>query len=293
MKKRSAFSLIELSVVVLIIGILIAGVSQSSRLVKQARLKTARTLTTSSPAAGVSNLVAWYETSLESSFSSTQAYDATALTAWYDNSPQTAYKNNATGTATYYEYIFNGGIPSVRFNGTSNSMALADVSSLIASDYTVFVVEQRRATGAMYFLGGTATSTTANTNLTVGYSSSTAIAFYQGGSTNNISYAVSTYSNPTAAMHTFMLNRAAATPIASYWKNGAVSTSAVDNSSTSYVTALTAFAGAAIGASTISGTAVYFNGDLGEIIVYNRALKTEERQAIESYLSKKYGITVS
>jgi len=40
-----AFSLIELSIVVLIVGILIAGVTQGSRLIRESKVKTARTLT--------------------------------------------------------------------------------------------------------------------------------------------------------------------------------------------------------------------------------------------------------
>ncbi|MFM7621060.1 MAG: prepilin-type N-terminal cleavage/methylation domain-containing protein, partial [Alphaproteobacteria bacterium] len=46
---NKAFSLIELSIVILIIGILVAGVTQSSRLVNQFRLTSARNITLSSP----------------------------------------------------------------------------------------------------------------------------------------------------------------------------------------------------------------------------------------------------
>lgn len=47
-KFNKAFSLIELSIVILIIGILVAGVTSSSRLINQMRLTSARTLTQSS-----------------------------------------------------------------------------------------------------------------------------------------------------------------------------------------------------------------------------------------------------
>jgi hypothetical protein len=33
-----------------------------------------------------------------------------------------------------------------------------------------------------------------------------------------------------------------------------------------------------------------FNGDIGEIIVYDRRLNTEERTSVEGYLKKKWGI---
>jgi prepilin-type N-terminal cleavage/methylation domain-containing protein len=58
--KISAFSLIELSVVILIIGILVAGVTQSSRLIAQFRLKTAQNLTINSPVSSIKNLSTWY-----------------------------------------------------------------------------------------------------------------------------------------------------------------------------------------------------------------------------------------
>lgn len=51
LKKITAFSLIELSIVVLVIGILIAGFIQGSKLVSKAALNSARTLTESSPVA--------------------------------------------------------------------------------------------------------------------------------------------------------------------------------------------------------------------------------------------------
>ena len=50
-----------------------------------------------------------------------------------------------------------------------------------------------------------------------------------------------------------------------------------------------AFAGAALGRYVSS----YFNGDIGEVIIFTRALRNDERMAIENYLSKKYDIKIS
>jgi hypothetical protein len=41
------------------------------------------------------------------------------------------------------------------------------------------------------------------------------------------------------------------------------------------------------------GGAYYYKGDIAEIIMFTSALTTEERQAIESYLSQKYSITIT
>ena len=63
MKNHSklAFSLIELSVVILIIGILVLGVTQGSRMMYEAKLKSAISLTQSSPVISMENLVLWLE----------------------------------------------------------------------------------------------------------------------------------------------------------------------------------------------------------------------------------------
>jgi len=37
----------------------------------------------------------------------------------------------------------------------------------------------------------------------------------------------------------------------------------------------------------------FHNGYIAEVIIYNRALNTEERKSIEAYLSKKYAIKVA
>jgi Ca2+-binding RTX toxin-like protein len=44
---------------------------------------------------------------------------------------------------------------------------------------------------------------------------------------------------------------------------------------------------------TVSGTNYYFNGEIAEMVNYDRALDTEERQNIESYLSQKWATPFS
>jgi hypothetical protein len=55
-------------------------------------------------------------------------------------------------------------------------------------------------------------------------------------------------------------------------------------------------------ANTISGlnitrlgsiSAAYANADLGEFLVWNRVLSAAERQRVERYLARKWGITVA
>jgi len=47
--KKVAFSLLELSVVILIIGLLVIGITKGKRIIDQARLRSSLALTNSSP----------------------------------------------------------------------------------------------------------------------------------------------------------------------------------------------------------------------------------------------------
>lgn len=281
--KKNAFSIIEISIAILIIGILISGILQSKLMIKKARLTTAQTLTKTSPVNDIENLVAWYETSLDSSFVASEAKNATAIGTWYDNNPHAISRKNATQSTTankpkFYVNVFNDALPAVRFDGANDYLDF-DGAALINNSYTIFVVEQRRAAGYLPFIGGTGSSL--NTVLVLGYSSSTNIT--QSQYTNDLNYTIAAYSSPTVKIHTFKLNT---TSGKSYWISGGVSEDAAEETQTA---SLTSFAGSNLG--KFSGN--YFNGDLGEIIIFNRALKTNERRLIEKYLGEKYNITIS
>jgi len=281
---KKAFSLIELSIVILIIGILIAGVTQSSRLIKQFRLKTAQNLTQSSPVSSIKDLVLWYETSMDGSIADSEKEEGALVTNWYDINPQSAFKNNATqGTVTnqpsFRENVFNGAIPAVRFDGVDNFMTF-DGTIVVGTNYTIFVVEQRRdgATDS-YFISGT--TQTLNNNLILGYRDTDTIT--QAHFANDLDFDISAYSTPIPRIHTFLFNT---TSGKSYWMNGGVNP---DRSEPTQTAALISYGGASIARYTTD----YYNGDIAEIIIFTRALKTEERQAVETYLSKKYAITIS
>jgi prepilin-type N-terminal cleavage/methylation domain-containing protein len=68
LRKITAFSLIELSIVILVIGLLIAGALQGSNMISKAALSSARTLTESSPVASIRSLSLWFESTSKASF---------------------------------------------------------------------------------------------------------------------------------------------------------------------------------------------------------------------------------
>lgn len=278
----------EMAIVILIAAVLAAGIIQGSKLIKRSRLAAAQTLTQNSPANDTEGMLLWYETSLTSSFLDSEAQNNTSVSTWYDNNPKAmtrlnATQNTATNKPLFIEEVFYGAIPAIRFDGNNDYMSF-DGSGLTGNSYTIFIVEQRRAAvsgGDNAFLAGTSSVTNANLHLL--YRTNTTIHF--GQYNNDISSSVPAYGSPTPRIHTFNLNTSYGKR---YWLNGGDNPDAFDNAVGQRAT-LIAFSGSALGR-YLSG---YFNGDIAEVILFNRSLKTEERQLIEIYLSKKYNITIS
>ena len=290
----SAFSLIEISIVILIVGILVAGVTQSSRLISQAKINSAQSLTQSSPASSVKNMSLWIESTLDTSFDLAETDNSSTITNWYDINPQVSSKSNFTSTAkpTYLLNSINGR-PAIKFNGASNFMTAENFSNIITKSATVFAVVKMPSNLADQVIFGKR-STNANielaTTLAANYWS-----FCDATScikpTNSPTPAISA-NNPYVLSVVYTGNSVTSSTTSTgltFFNNGTAlssgsqtTSSAPDNSVTAPLT---------LGAST-SGTTAFFGGHIGEIIIYDRALKREERQSIETYLGKKWGIVM-
>ena len=275
----SAFSLIELSIVVLIIGVLIAGVTQGSRLVAESKLKSARGLTASSPVNSITNLTLWLDSTSEKSF--IDAENGTAISTWYDLSEQNVNKNSAiAGNAPTYVTNSLNGLPVIRFNGTSNYLTF-DGTSLAGSDYSIIVVERRLDNRVnSYFISNNG-STIANNILYLGYRTDTLVTFAQFANDYNIT--VSGFSSAKKAIiHSFRFSKNLGK---NYYLNGISQTlipvGAVPTQG------LLAYNNAQIGRAEAT---YYYYGDIAEIIIYNKYLKNSEKDDIERYLSKKWAI---
>jgi prepilin-type N-terminal cleavage/methylation domain-containing protein len=90
-QNKLGFSLIELSVVILVLGILTIGITQGSRIVLESRLKSARSLTAASPVNATPNLTLWLDTTSANAFDS-NVVDGSAVANWYGINNQ---NNNA------------------------------------------------------------------------------------------------------------------------------------------------------------------------------------------------------
>lgn len=286
--KRFGFSLMELSIVLLVTSTLIFGISRSSGVSYEARVAAAQALTKSSPVNSIPDIVAWYETSLRTSFSPTVNFNGASVANWLDNS--TAGNDVSSVSApTYIEDAING-LPVVRFatnpsttSPTANTAIYMtfDATKLQSSDYTIFVVEERIVTMATanYFLGlgGTSGSNSFGYNAT----GKAAIATNPSITSIAVPALAATLPKIIPRILTFYSNSANSTNYVfvggTPGANSGSATKITLNSTTGY-----------IGAG--SSTAGWYSGDIAEIIIYNRALTIDERNNIQYYLSKKYSI---
>ena len=82
-----AFSLVEISIVILIIGILIAGITNGMDLYRDYRVEMAKQITQKSRVATMKNLVLWFESSQKSSFEPKNIGNETKITKWKNITP--------------------------------------------------------------------------------------------------------------------------------------------------------------------------------------------------------------
>lgn len=214
---------------------------------------------------------------MDKSFKENETSDTTPITAWYDIR-ENVDKNNAiqsdsAHTPTYSNTINN--IHTVKFDGTSGYLNIANASFLNNSNYTIFVLESRESNKSNnYFIGDSSSGkeSTTNHNLTLGYSADGTIKHSQS-SDNSYTSSISNYaaSNGKPRIFSFVHDKSVGKKT---YINGLLASTSTNTDSLTGMTSLK------IGNS--------YQGQLGEIVMFARALNAEERQSIEDYLAKKW-----
>lgn len=263
--RRSAFSLVELSIVIIIIAILIAGITQSDRLVRMARLTAAKTLTQDTRASFSDSLILWVESTNDDSFNMDSSGN---VTTWYDSD---FTKNDVTAGATKPIYVDQNGIgvlPALTFVAGTTPMKF-DGNPLAGKSFTMFVVEQSAspATGSTCFFGANPASNFSacidNTGtLTVGAATGTVA----GVSSSQVK----------GHIHTIVYN--ASTAAGSYISAAGVTTALTGLGTPPVFTAPT------IGGNVTTG----FAGNIGEVIIIGKVLKPADITTIQAYLKRKW-----
>ena len=306
---KKAFSLFEISIAILIVGILTAAISKGVDLAYDMRLATARSLTDKAPMYGIDNLELWLETtSKESLATGTASFvnvenpaDKQAIGRWNDLNPTTlnsSYKNPASQPtlASQPLYIKDGinGLPALWFDGANDHIASTNNFSII-NNFTVFIVGFPQA------------SCIINTVPHVGTSNQKYIFYPQHGDVvyvnNNAAGAgVSLCENFIAPVeHTsdympyvIQNSREIKKPIQFTLKYSNRKPTLYLNSTDSYsgnASTKNVFPSLTFAGNIIAGDNYgYFKGYIGEIIVYSTDLSDNDRKLIETYLIEKWRI---
>ncbi len=287
---NKAFSLIELSIVILIIGILVAGVTQSSRLVKAMRLQTARQLTMNSPISSIGNLNLWLETTLEKSFNESESSNSSTLTKWFDINPQSTFKNDAYQNSITRApiYNFNETLPLVNFNGANDGQYFNLPDSTIPSGdsaFTIFLAFRLAKDAAIKLHDILVAGPIPNITL-IRLDNNTGLKFtVYSASTSATTYNPVSSNQPLAKLALFTV---------SYKNTGQRFILGHVNGVQSFQ--VNVADARAIGSvlNLIGGNSwvnfEYFRGDIAELVIFSKFLNDEERKSVESYIMKKWSI---
>jgi prepilin-type N-terminal cleavage/methylation domain-containing protein len=297
---KKAFSLIELSIVILIIGILVAGITQSSRLIRQMRLSSARSITQSSPVSTIKDLMVWLESTSEKSFDDAEEENGLTVTNWYDLNPQGSFKynakaNNVADKPTFVENGING-LPVLSATG-SQVMLINDLTdSFSQSGFTWIGVLQwiSPASGPKGYFGlKSRTGVGGNSGVTLflddcnGQANCFRSISRADGTLNSETIKVTTNYNQYKP-HIISIVRSK-TSISAFDGGVQLGTTVSDSTVNGIYDGNTPWA---VFKYTNDNT-LFFQGYAGEYIIYSRPLKDEERKSVEQYLGKKWGIKIS
>jgi len=226
----------------------------------------------------IPGLALWLDASDSSSYTI-----ATGVSEWRDKSGNERTFSQSTGNnqPTVSANAQNGKT-ALTFDGTNDSFSGPATFSL-TSTHSVFVVTNPTVRKVASFLSGAVGAELIYGDGSASFSGSKFGAFglaravYGGGTITTGAYQVVSVVCSGSTMPTDL----------SMWTNGSGGAVSVVTAGTAPVAAITA--PLAIG----SAGGTFWNGSVGEMLIYSRALNNTERLMVERGLGKKWGITVA
>jgi hypothetical protein len=236
-------------------------------------------LTISSPINGIADNALWLETSLEKSFKSSEEEDGSVITSWHDIR-EAVVKRNAVVADSINAPIFSNSInrvPAVKFDGSDDKYLSIDASFLNNTDYTIIILENRESDKSNNFILGSSTNANeanANQNLVIGYNSDSNIIHSQS-SDNNYTASITSYQESRDKPKIITITNSKETG-KNIYINSLLAATSNNTDHLSNISTLTIGQG--------------YNGQIGEIAIFTRSLKDDERTSIEDYLSQKWKV---
>jgi hypothetical protein len=239
----------------------------------------------------IANLGIWLDATVDSSLT----FNGNTVSEWRDLSGNG--RHFAQGTAASQPNGVNvtqNGRRALQFSGgqgmSGNAATLNTIRNVPgATAICVFRFDSAGATGVVFnFSIATAVQTS---RFQIGQSSGVGGTYAGGRRLDANSFASAFYAdNTNARVQSGVLDYANSD--AFIWQNGTL-----ENSNTSFQTTGNSqdadHLGVTIGANVISVGSQFLTGWIGEILVWPRALTASERQRVERYLGRKWGITVA
>ncbi len=213
---------------------------------------------------------------LDAADASTVTQSGGVLTGWQDKSGAARHSTAANGPSVIPSG-FNGRT-ALRFNGTNQFVPITDVAS--GSAYTLVVVERRRSgRSANFVIGGT--SAVALSNVFLGYLTGTGLRFANG--IDQLDVTVPAFTTEATEPGRVLIG---------HWTSGQrnlfINGALVGGDASA--SALLSWAGAAIGRVNAGGTLTFFDGDVGEVLLFRRALSAAERTTLNNGLMAKWSL---
>jgi prepilin-type N-terminal cleavage/methylation domain-containing protein len=290
---KKAFSLVEISIVILIIGLLIAGISKASDMIFDANIATARSITKSSKVNRMPTLLLWLETTVAESIKDSERYGGSKVTAWRDINPQstTKYVFRDNGTPTYVEPGKN--LPAIGSLSATNFFTLGTETSTTVLSYpvneifntanvTIFMVlKPKNVTADLFTFCATAGCTTANSKIGLGLAAGKVVFDFPGASATSTATSTSDYSPISPNVIIVSAEKDSAGQKMAV--NGALAMATTANTSALLPSTFSSASGTfKIGGGAATDVEIY------EIIVFSSALSDGDRRSVEAYLGKKY-----
>lgn len=288
---KKAFSLIELSIVLVVIGVLSTAIAISGHLIDKSEVLKARNLTKNAPVESVKNLSLWFDSTTEDVFNDGGIIeDGLNISSWNGVSTSSSLQAVQATSGSQPSYVKNGinGLPSVLFDeANSEYIELSKVIS--GGKFTLVFVSQTfdsNASGAILSFSNTSdvTDSAIGGARIFDYN-----GFFRvtrgnaGGSSSMLKY-----HNAVNVGHISILNLD--NGVLSYYLDGSNTPTVSTNSA---IIEDFNFERVLFGAGWSSSSVTsFFGGYIGEVIIYRNTLTTSERDYIEEYLSKKWGVTL-
>jgi prepilin-type N-terminal cleavage/methylation domain-containing protein len=284
LRKKSAFTLIELSIVLIIIGLVVGALVGGQSLIKSSQLKSARQLSNSAPLFSKkgSHLIMWLDATSRDAFNNVNIQNGDDVTKWNDvNKTQISnlrfHANELTNPPSYLRDGINS-LPSIDFNGTSDRISTTRTFNP-QTPFTLFLVGRLNQSDSevyQYFF-----RLFSNSSRIYIASDDSSKFYYTVGDVHSTGTLPDSDTDP----HIFSLRSqggSSSVTTESFFDGSSNGTRDVEINSANDIFSIGS-----------AGSVSFLNGQIGEVIMFNTALHDNEIDEIEFYLSQKWSIPLN